>query len=223
MVKFITNEQIEEIKRMKPTIDYSKLNELKKILEANGKKLSVNNFENSNNIYDIYFKKHENSIENEKICREYRKNNPAVSVGNWSIYLFNSFFDQVDPEGFRIFKFAKETIFDKNSIESKLKEFNIIDFDVESFILNKDFDFDFNPYTNGLDKYSSNQIKNVTTLSLNVHDFFDSVTKGLDDQTKEECKNNFIGKIDYILKNVSREDIIKKQTKFLDLLSYLNK
>lgn len=225
MRKYITQTEIDEIKAMKTGINYSDLHELKKILEKHDKKASINNNENYNNIFDIYFEKHKNTIGQNKLAKDFVANNPQVTFKNPDLVFFQNFFEQVDPEGCRILMMAKSIIhFDFEKLKSKLNEFNINNFDTEMFVLNEKYDFDFSPYTiNGLDKIDKDKIKNATTLSLNVFNFFDEITKGLDEETKQGFKNNFLGTIDSILKNVERDDIIQKDLKFRNILSFLRK
>jgi len=219
MRTYLLDREVEEIRGMKNQTIYSELDEIKKVLEKNGKKLSLDNVENSDNIYQIYFKKHYNSLDNK--ISEYRQKNPNMNYyGDWKVYYFNMFFNQIDGDGYRLYKIAENNVLheNKSNIESKLKGLDIYDFDVESFILNKDFDF--TPYTikGGANK---NSIDNISKLCVNVHNFFDEITKGLDEKNKENCRNNFFERIDYILKNVSREDVIKKDSNFRDLILYL--
>lgn len=222
MKKYITKTEIDEIKAMKSVINYSDLTEIKKILEKNDKKISLNNDNNRKNLYNIYFAKNKNTICQHKVVQHCIEMTPAVNYSTPELSFFKMFFDQVDPEEFRIFMLSKDVInFDFESLKSKLKEFDINDFDTEMFVLNEKYDFDFSPYT--IDSLDKNIIKNVSTLSLNVINFFDEITKGLDEETKKECKNNFLETIVYILKNVGRDDITKKDLKFRNLLSFIKK
>lgn len=218
---YLTEPEIEEIKGLKHRrVNYSEMNELKKFLENNGKSLSLKTWENNNNVYDLIYKKHQSTILDSKYYREYREKHPDISSSNWKKYIFENNLDTIDPEGFKIYKISQSLNLEDNRelIERKIKEIGINNFDIESFLLNKDFDF--SPYT--IKSMDKKPIENLSNTTQRILDFFDDITKNLNEDEKEVYKNNFFQIIDYVLKNTSKTDIKEKNNNFRNLLNFIN-
>lgn len=221
MKAYLVENEINELKGLRhQNVDYSKLNDLKKFLEKNGKTLSLHSGVNANNVYDILFAKHQGSILNNKTLIEYREQHPNIECDNWKQWFFDRNLSQIDPDGFDIYNIARFMNLEDNRklIEDKLKQIRIENFNLDGFLFNKDFDF--TPYlVSNSDKKENDSIADATTNILNL---FDGITKNLSVSDKELYKNNFLQILEYVVKNVTINDITNKDNVFRNLLNYID-
>lgn len=221
MEMYLVESEIEELKGLRhQNINYSELNELKKYLEKNKKTLSLINNRNGNNVFDISFEKHKNTILGSEYYKEFREKNPYSSMSNWELGIFEMYMDKIDPEGHRIFNIARSINLEDNKaiIVQRLKEFKIENFDLDNFFLDKDFDF--TPYQ--LKESDKKEYESIADCSNKILDLFESITKNLSDENKQVYRDNFFQIFDYTIKNIFKNDLKTKNNYFRNLLIFID-
>ena len=225
MKKYLTEDEIKYFNRVKNNnINYGDINRIKEYFKKIGGEHSTDLTKNLNFIWNYNFQKNKVGITEGKWYHKFKNDFPNRNFGDWEKGLFSHYFKEIEPDGFKYYELCSKN--DLTEKKQTIKEYltkntDITDFPFDEFLLNQNYDL-FEYTEEAENEKRKDEIKDVEQVVKSVLYFFELITKGLNDEQRELLKDNLFVKIQYIIDNISLEDLKTKGDKFRNMLNYFS-
>ena len=219
MNTYLTTDEIAEIKAIKATyineVDFAELNSF---LKKNGKEISLTNRFNIENTFQIILDSFPDSVINHPAHKKYKEDNPNIGFYPEKTHVVVNYLSELNPKLDKLYDMAYTLNFDDAVRYISQKTEQIQGFDIDSFLLNTDYDF--KPFS--IDSIDKTLIENTIAIDKAVSKFFESFTKDLNEEQKTIVSKNLFQTINFFIQNSDKATVKDKGNDFKRLLEYTN-